>query len=288
MIKFVNTRRLQDSLDNQKAKEVKSTLEKIDIHEEWVKHYRTSENEPFYDMAFDYIVKALGAPKDSVILDVGCGTGQQSIRLAKRGFKCFAVDFSKAALNMARVNVKNRGLNERITIQCEDITSLSFKDETFSYILCWGVLMHVPDLEKAISELSRILKPNGKLVISENNSFSFEITLRALIFPILRFLLGRKKIKVKHTKFGVEQWIESRDGLLLARMTNIGHLIKAYKKYGVVKDRRFSGEFTEIYTLLPSQFLRSLIHRINHFWFKNIRIPGPAFGNIIILEKVDK
>ena len=50
--------------------------------------------------------------------------------------------------------------------QKEDITELSFKDDYFDYIVCNHVIEHIKDDEKAIRELSRVLKPNGKVIIT--------------------------------------------------------------------------------------------------------------------------
>lgn len=272
-------------MDHPSSEDVKSTLAKLDVHEEWAKHYRTPENEPFFKLAFDYITRVLDAPRGSIILDAGCGTCQHSIRLANRGFRCYAIDFSEAILMKARANIKDRGLQTQITVQREDITSLSFKSETFSYILCWGVLMHIPDLEKAISELSRVLKPNGVLVISEGNVFSLESIVEIIAFPILRRLLQREKVAAKHTQFGIEYWVTSPAGPLLTRRTNIGRLIRALEEKRLVVRKHVSGEFTELYTMLPTRLLRSLVHVFNRFWFSYIKLPYPASGNIIILDK---
>ena len=272
-------------MDNPSSKDVKRTLAKLDVHEDWEKHYRTPENEPFFKLAFDYVTRVLDAPRDSIILDAGCGTCQHSIRLANRGFRCYAIDFSEAILMKARANIEDRGLQTQITVQREDITSLSFQNETFSYILCWGVLMHIPDLEKAISELSRVLKPNGVLVVSEGNLDSVESIVESIAFPILRFLLRRKRVAATHTRFGIEHWTTSPAGPLLTRRTNIGQLIRALEEKGLVVRKHVSGEFTQLYTMLPTRLLRSLVHVFNRFWFSYIRLASPALGNIIILDK---
>lgn len=47
-----------------------------------------------------------------------------------------------------------------------DLTALSFREETFDYIMCNHVLEHIPDEAKAFSEIRRCLKPNGQLIIS--------------------------------------------------------------------------------------------------------------------------
>lgn len=85
-------------MDHPGSEDVKSTLAKLDVHEGWVKHYRAPENELFFKLAFDYIVRVLDAPRGSIILDAGCGTCEKSILLVNRGFRCYAIDFSEAIL----------------------------------------------------------------------------------------------------------------------------------------------------------------------------------------------
>lgn len=266
-----------------KTEKVQSTLAKLDVHEEWEAHYRTLENEPFFELAFDYIMKVLNPPQNTTILDVGCGTCNHSIRLAKRGFYCTAVDFSEKILKKARLNVEKRGLETRITIKQEDITSLSFKDEKFDYILCWGVLMHIPDLEKALSEVSRVLKPNGAIIISEGNMYSIQsLALRNIINPLLR----RKRPIVEYTLAGMEYWIDTTAGPLFVRQTNMGHLISLLEKNGLVARRCVAGQFTELYTSISNCTLRHIVHAWNNKWFKYIKLAYPAFGNIIIADKI--
>lgn len=266
-----------------KPKKVQSTLAKSDVHDEWETNYRTLENEPFFELAFDYIKKVLNPPQSSTILDAGCGICDYSIRLAKRGFYCTAVDFSEEILKKARLNVEKRGLKTRITIKREDITSLSFKDETFDYILCWGVLMHIPDLEKALSELSRVLKPNGAIIISEGNMYSIQsLAIRKIINPLLR----RRTPIVEYTFAGMEYWINTTAGPLFVRQTNTGHLISLLEKNGLVARRCVAGQFTELYTAISNHTLRHIIHAWNNMWFKYIKLSCPAFGNIIIADKI--
>jgi ubiquinone/menaquinone biosynthesis C-methylase UbiE len=148
-------------LENLRIGQVVESLQKKDIHEGWENAYRTPENKKFYELAFDFIIHAIIPPENSLFLDAGCGNCSHSIHLAKRGFRIQAVDFSENVLEMAEENVKEKGFAERIKIKREDLTSLSFGNETFNYILCWGVLMHIPDVEKAIGELARVLKPGG-------------------------------------------------------------------------------------------------------------------------------
>ena len=135
------------------SKLVEQSLSKPDIHRQWESAYRNERNERFYEQAFDYITHVLNIPENSTFLDAGCGICAHAIRLANRGFFVQAIDFSDSILKKAAANLNATGFENRIKIRRENIIELSFENETFENILCWGVLMHIPDLEKAISEL---------------------------------------------------------------------------------------------------------------------------------------
>ncbi len=268
-------------MDESKSRLVEHRLTKPDLHEQWKKDFRTVENEKFYEQAFDYIVSVLGAPKNSTILDAGCGSCAHSVRLAGRGFFVQAVDFSETVLENAKANVKAKGLEDKIRIQRENILALSFEDKSFDYILCWGVLMHIPDLNKAISELARVIRPAGILVISEANMHS----LQSIVLHNLRRLFRKGRATLRKTPTGMEYWIDNADGLMLTRQSNIKWLIKRFNNDGFTVITRLAGQFTEIYTRISSRLMRRLIHAFNRFWFKYIKLPHLAFGNVIILRK---
>lgn len=263
------------------SKSVEKTLERPDIHRQWKNSYRTEENEKFYEYAFDYIVSCLSPRKDSIFLDAGCGTCNHSIRLARRGFSVVAADFSESALKMAELNLQSFNMQDKIKLKRENLLSLSFADETFDYILCWGVLMHIPDIEKAISELSRVLKKGGVLIISEGNMSS----LQSIVLRNLKALLGKEKSVVRRTGAGLEYWTTTSAGDLLTRQTNMPWLKKRFQNTGFVVKKHVSGQFTELYTRVSSKLLVGLIHGFNNLWFKYIKIPVFSFGNILILQK---
>jgi len=267
-------------MNDSKSKDLERYFAKPDIHQQWVENYY-AENETFYEQAFDYIISILKAPKNSIFLDAGCGNCAHSIRLANRGFFVQAIDFSEAVLEMARENVNAKGLEGKISIKRGDILALPFENETFNYILCWGVLMHIPDLEKAIAELSRVLKLRGILVISEVNMYS----PRYIIIRNLKRFLRKKEVCIKKTSAGLEYWNISSNGALMKRHANIHWLIERFKSNGFVVKKHVAGQFTEEYTRVSSRLLKNLIHGFNNFWFRYIKIPYFAVGNIIILQK---
>lgn len=263
------------------SQELEQTLQKPDIHNEWENAYRTPENALFYDQAFAYIAGNLEAPQTLTMLDAGCGICDYSLRLAQHNFRITAVDFSESVLENAEANVRAHGFQEKITLQRENLLSLSFADETFDCILCWGVLMHIPDIELAIAELSRVLKPGGTLVISESNMASVESRLLSGV----KRLLGRQRDEVVETEAGMEYWATSPCGKLLSRQTNIRWLIGRFATRGLAVQRHVAGQFTEIYSRFSSKIVRIAIHGFNKLWFQFIQVPGPAFGNILFFRK---
>src|ERR1700733_2710239 len=178
----------------------KRTLAHEHVHELWERGFRNPQNELFYDLAIDGALARIQPPPGSVFLEVGCGRGYHAIRLARRGYRVKAVDFSEAALDIARENVRTAGLEHLIEVRREDLVDLSYDDETFDYALCWGVLMHVPQVELAIGELCRIIAPGGYLIVHEGNVLSPEAVV----------ILGAKRIArvrgLRRTPAGVEHW----------------------------------------------------------------------------------
>ena len=105
--------------------------------------------------------------RKSKILDAGCGYGIYSIILADKGHNMNAIDIERK-----RINSINSMLNEypkiksRINLELGSLTSLPYKNEEFDVVLCSEVLEHIKQDEKAFSEISRVLKNKGFLILS--------------------------------------------------------------------------------------------------------------------------
>lgn len=260
---------------------VENLLARPEMHHKWKGDYRGSDNESFYEAAFDFIGGMFEPSPGATFLDVGCGSCAHSVRLARRGFDVRAVDFSESALGMAQEYVRSQGLEDRISLGRENLLELSFPDESFDYILCWGVLMHIPEVGGAISELARVIKPGGSLIISEGNQSSLE----AALTRNLRRLLRREKAEVKRKPAGIEYWKEIGGDAIVTRTANIPWLVRTLEAEGLTLRKRVAGQFSESYTRVSGARLKRLIHAFNNFWFRRVSRPGPAFGNILIFEK---
>lgn len=98
-------------------------------------------------------------------LDVGTGTGQLALYLAQSGFDVTAVDLSEEMISHARQNAAGQGLSIRFAIG--DAESLDFGDDSFHVVVSRNLLWTLPAPEKALAEWRRVLKPGGRLVISD-------------------------------------------------------------------------------------------------------------------------
>lgn len=90
------------------------------------------------------------------ILDLGCGSGRDSIFLAKQGYDVWGIDISKEAIKKAKENFQAKNLHFLVA----NAENLPFEDEFFDAIYSRWVLQFVP-LKKAASEIFRVLKNNG-------------------------------------------------------------------------------------------------------------------------------
>lgn len=94
------------------------------------------------------------------VLEVGCGPGEAAERIASNGVEVEALDISERMVELAR----ERGVNARVG----DVQELPFEDESFDAALAGWMLYHVPDVERGIAELARVLKQGGRLVAVTN------------------------------------------------------------------------------------------------------------------------
>lgn len=133
-------------------------------------YYRDEMNNP---AAF----KIIGNVKDKQVLDLSCGEGYNTRILAKRGAKVFGVDFSAEMIELARRMEKKERLG--ISYRFSDAADLKeFENGRFDVVTCFMALMDIEHYEDAISEVSRVLKKNGRFVFSITHPcFEYGLTI---------------------------------------------------------------------------------------------------------------
>lgn len=97
------------------------------------------------------------------ILEIGVGPGKLLIRIAKKGYTVIGIELRRGMADEARRRVKKAGFD--IDILHQSVYHLPFKDETFDCIVLTFVLAEIIELERAIVEMKRVLKRNGKIIV---------------------------------------------------------------------------------------------------------------------------
>jgi 2-polyprenyl-3-methyl-5-hydroxy-6-metoxy-1,4-benzoquinol methylase len=259
----------------------KSTLAHEHVHELWESGFRSPRNELFYELAFERILGRIQPPPGSVFLEIGCGGGFHAMRLARRGYRVKAVDFSDAVLDVARDNVRAAGLEDLVDVGREDLIELSYEDRTFDYALCWGVLMHVPEVERAIEQLSRVIAPGGHLIVHEGNVHSPEA------IAILAAKRLTRRPGLRRTPAGVEHWKQTSAGPLLTRRANIPWLIAAFERQGLLLRCRLPTQLTELYVKPPWDWMKNCMYELNDHWYRRVGVSRLAVGNTLLLQRAE-
>ena len=153
--------------------------QEISHYDKLAKDWQESKKENKWDADAEYLAHGIFASyqfldawlknnvkKNYTLLDYGCGNGIHTILPAKLGAKVTGIDLSKESLAIARQRAKKERVQARTTFLQMDCEVLDFKDDTFDIILDGGTFSSL-DLQKAIPELARVLKPEGTLIAIE-------------------------------------------------------------------------------------------------------------------------
>ena len=108
------------------------------------------------------LVDAVVAASPRRVLEVGCGWGELAEWIAREtGAEVVAVDLSPRMVELAR----ERGIDATVA----DVQALPFADGKFDLVVAAWMLYHVPDLDRGLAEIARVLRPGGTFVASTNS-----------------------------------------------------------------------------------------------------------------------
>lgn len=129
---------------------------------------------PVYDATFGRItrtgrrraVQHINA-RGGTVLEVGVGTGL-SLDSYDRAVRVTGMDYSEDMLRKARARVANQRLSHVVGLRRMDARSLDFPDDSFDTVAAMHVLSVVPEPEVVMSEIARVLRPGGQVVITNH------------------------------------------------------------------------------------------------------------------------
>lgn len=156
---------------------------------------------------------ALKYVKSCTVLDIACGVGYGSAILACRehgATKVFGVDIREDNVEVAK---RNYG-SDQIVFNCGDI--LTYKAEPFDVIVCFETIEHIAAYREALSNLFRLLRIGGKLLISSPN--------RVITSPSALSLSDKPQNRYHNQEFTIEE--------LRNELENVGFTVGPHSVYG--------------------------------------------------------
>ncbi|MDO8574895.1 MAG: methyltransferase domain-containing protein [bacterium] len=186
----------------------------------------------------DYLISLADIKPGKKVLEVGCGTGIFTEKLATTGAEIFAIDISSDLLSKA----ENRIKSSKVTFKEADLEALPFEEGAFDCVVGVSVLHHV-NIEKALREIKRVLKKPGIMVFSEPNMMNPQIALQKNI-PWLKKLAGDTPDETAFFRWPIKKLL-IREGLadaivkpfdFLHPKTPLG-IINIAEKFGLILEK---------------------------------------------------
>ncbi len=108
--------------------------------------------------------------KSDVVLDLGCGNGQNTLKAARKAKKLVGIDLNDNLLAIAKKSLEQKKNNNIVFRKANLEEKLNFKNDYFDKIIFLDVLEHLNNRNQIMAEIERILKPNGLLLLGVPNS----------------------------------------------------------------------------------------------------------------------
>lgn len=125
-------------------------------------------------------------PRDALVLELGCGTGQLGLFLASSGRTVVGADLARPSLALARDAAARYGLDARFVET--DLRAPGLRREAFDVVICSGVLHHTPDPRASFAPVAALARPGGVLVIGVYNAYArLPLRLRRMVARLSGF-----------------------------------------------------------------------------------------------------
>lgn len=214
-----------------------------------------------------------------LVLDVGCGNARDVIPFARKGAICVGVDFSIGMLREGKKDI-DQGKHKNADLILASANHLPFKEDTFDKVSCSEVIEHISNYQGAIAEVKRILKKEGKLVITTPNSHSLYGAVRKVLPPafgagstILRRSRLKKRCSGNKLRHPYDKWKTQKE------------VIRAVEESGFSLCQKVGVCFipSQLTYYLPSRFKVAVV-RVSSIFENRFRYLLTASGYIIAMS----
>jgi len=207
------------------SEEIKPNGIQFEGKEEYVKDVFT-EIASYYDEMNDlmsmgmikrwhkFMMKKAGDISSKKCLDVGTGTGEIAFLLAENageGGVVYGVDITPKMLEFAETKMTERKLPKPVLFEEGDALSLRFENDHFDIVTSGYMLRNVSDIQKAIDEMYRVLRPGGRAIVAELSKpdnrvirFFYDLYMKHRVYWLGRKYSGGKPIDGKYPAY---EWL---------------------------------------------------------------------------------
>ncbi len=115
------------------------------------------------------------------VLEIGLGQGAESEQLIRRGARWSGLDLTSESVERVRTRLTLRELPHE-DVRQGSVLEIPWPDDSFDIVFSHGVLHHVPDIRRAQSEIHRVLRPGGQLVVMlyARRSLNYQVAIRGV------------------------------------------------------------------------------------------------------------
>ena len=142
-----------------------------------------------YRKRLDIVLRWIGElaiPTGEKVLEIGCGAGRCTVALAQRGYLIHAMDSVEGMLNSTQEHAIEAGVSSSVTTSLGDAHNLPFPDGSFGLVLAIGVIPYLQFPQKGLSEMARVLRPGGFVLVTAGNRWRLNDVLDPWSCPPLQ------------------------------------------------------------------------------------------------------
>ena len=232
---------------------------------DYKKDFWEDKDREYEDQADRMAIRRLLPKRMEKFADIGGGYGRLANEYLKRAHKVYIFDYSKTELQQAK-----EIYGDKIETKAGDIYKLPFRDNELDGLMMVRVTHHLKELDKAMAELYRVLKPGGVAVVEVANKRTLPkmarfITGRSKVNPFDKKVANYKEIAKDgfynyHPKY-VEE-IFARLGFKTERVLSVSNFRSKTLKKVIGTNRLIKMEETAQKTLAPIRFAPSIYYKL--------------------------